>query len=72
VLVNFESDWFKSYCKAVIDSDAETMHANVRLALDRIHERLGADGLSQEEREAMQAAMRYLAIIDLTDISRAS
>lgn len=72
MLVDFESEWFKSYCNAVIESDPKTMHANVKVALDRIRKRLETDGLSQDEREAMQAAMRYLDIVDHSDIAKAS
>ena len=72
LLVDFESVWFKSYCKAILDDGAETARVNVTDALQTITVRQAAPDLSDEEREAIEAAQRYLLMMQHTDLRKAS
>ncbi|HEY7351522.1 MAG TPA: hypothetical protein VH596_02030 [Terriglobales bacterium] len=72
MLIDFESVWFKSYCRAVLDDEPETTRGYITDALQSINARLAAPGLSDEEREAMEAAQRYLLLIRNTDLRQAS
>lgn len=72
MLVDFESEWFKLYCKAILESEPDRARVLIRSALNTIDERLLVPDIGQEEREAMLAAMRYLALIDESELPKAS
>lgn len=72
MLVNFQSVWFKAYCDAILASEPEVAERRIEYALESIHDRLLADDLSRDEREAMGAAIRYLMLIRETELPKAS
>lgn len=72
MLVDFQSEWFKLYCKAVWESGPETAQVFIKNALQSIDERLQIPDVSQKEREAMLAAMRYLTLLNESELPKAS
>jgi hypothetical protein len=72
VLVDLESEWFKLYCKAVLESEPDTARLFVKSAIESIDERLQIPEVSQEEREAMLAAIRYLTLLNECELPKAS
>jgi hypothetical protein len=72
MLVDFESVWFKSYSKAVLESEPEAVRASIKKALEKINERLLVPDLSPHEREAIKSAERYLRVMGKTDLRKAS
>ena len=72
MLVDFQLEWFKLYCKALLESEPHTARELIKNAVSSIDERLCLPDLSDEEREAMLAAVRYLSLIDETELPRAS
>lgn len=72
MLVDFQSEWFKLYCKALLASEPENARELIKNAITRIDERLGLPDLGDEQREAMLAAVRYLSLISETELPKAS
>jgi len=72
VLVDFESEWFKLYCKAVLEGEPQAARELINNAVSSIDERLCLPDLSNQEREAMLAAARYLSLISDTELPKAS
>jgi hypothetical protein len=73
VLVDFDSDWFKNYSKALLSNDSRMARTYVRHAVQSINERLKKDGvISAGEHEALVAAMRQLVLIDGRELRKAS
>lgn len=72
MLFKLESDWFKSYCDALLSSEPEATQLHIAKALQSIDERLSNPDLSDDERQAMAAATKYLLIIRETELPKAS
>ncbi|HJT71568.1 MAG TPA: hypothetical protein VJ731_15315 [Terriglobales bacterium] len=72
VLVDFNSEWFKLYCDAILASDPEVAHENAKHALACIQTKLLITALSSDERDAMLAARRYLLLMDEIEMPKAS
>lgn len=72
MLVNFDSKWFQSYCRAVLESDPYVARTYIRDTRLNIEERLHTPGVPDLERDAMQAALRYVNIINEIELREAS
>ena len=72
MLVDFQSEWFKLYSKALLESEPRVARELIKSAVCSIDERLCLPDLSNEEREAMLAAVRYLSLINETELPKAS
>jgi hypothetical protein len=58
--VNFQSKWFQSYCRAILEIEPTKARLYIRDAFIEINERRGSPALNQAEREALSIAMRNL------------
>lgn len=72
MFVNFDSKWFQSYCNAVLESDPRIARAYIDDTRVNIEKRLHAPGVPDLERDAMQAALRYLNLINEIELRKAS
>jgi hypothetical protein len=62
--INFNSKWFQSYCRAVLESDSRLAAIYIQDALIVINERLSEPDVHQDERDAIHIATRYLNLIE--------
>ena len=72
MLFKLNSDWFQSYCDALLSSEPEATQIYIDKALCRIDERLSDPDLSDDEGQAIQAARSYLLRIRETVLPKAS
>jgi hypothetical protein len=70
--VNFNSKWFQSYCRAVLESDPRMARVYIKEALTNMNRRLQERDLQSDEREAITVAARYLNAIDRSQVSKAA
>jgi hypothetical protein len=62
--INFNSKWFQSYCRAVLENDSRLANIYIRDALMVINERLNEADVHEDERDAIGIATRYLNLIE--------
>jgi hypothetical protein len=62
--INFNSKWFQSYCRAVLESDSGLANIYIQDALVVINERLSELDVHEDERDAIDIATRYLNLIE--------
>lgn len=70
MLIDFNSKWFQTYCRAVLEGDPEIAQIYIDEALSAISQ-AGAGQVSDAERQAMQAASRYLSLIKSVELPKA-
>ena len=70
--IALEADWFKSYCDALLSSEPEATQVYIEEALHSIDQRLSNPDLSDDERQAIAAATKYLVRIRETELPKAS
>lgn len=63
MFIDLQSKWFQAYCRALLEADREQAQVYVEDALERIDERLRRVDVSEEEREAISTASRYLKVM---------
>ena len=63
IKVFFDSPWFTAYRKAVLESETGRALSYAEEALQSIGERLQCPNVGETEREAIDAAIRYLRLI---------
>jgi hypothetical protein len=67
--VNFDSKWFRSYSKVVLETNPSLARVYLGHALDAINEQL-TKAPEEMERQAMLAALRCLDIIERNQQSK--
>ena len=72
MIVDFNSVWFQSYCKAILADGAENARNYMQSAVDSIDARLRDPNTPPEEREALYVALRYLNLIQEAELPAAS
>jgi len=72
MLLDFKSKWFKSYCRAVMESEPDLARGYIRDAFIEINERLHEPQLLDSERQALFAATRYLSLILKVELAKAA
>lgn len=72
MIVDFDSVWFQSYCKAILADTSESARNYIQSAADCIDGRLRDPNTPPEEREALYVALRYLSLIQETELPIAS
>ena len=63
IYVNYNSKWFRSYCRALLEEDPSMARIYVREALATIQRRLRESDVGDDERYAISVASRYLNTI---------
>jgi hypothetical protein len=69
--VNYNSKWFHSYCRALLEEDPNMARVYVREAQATMARRLRDSDVDEDERCAISLASRYLNTIAETDIPKA-
>lgn len=72
MIVDFDSAWFQSYCKAVLANTPENARRHIRIAVECINSKLADANTAPEEREALYVALRYLSLIEEIELPAAS
>jgi hypothetical protein len=72
MFLDFNSKWFQSYCRAVMEDQPDVGRNYIRDAFIEINQRLHTPGLGDSEREALFVATRYLNLILRTELAKAS
>ena len=70
--VPLNSKWFKSYSRAVLESDPSLARLYVKNALDVLNETLTHSHLEENERNAISSAIHYLLLIEHQELQKAS
>ena len=70
--VPFNSKWFQSYSRAVLESDPNLARIYVKNALDVLNETLNQSLLKENERKAIASAIHYLRLIERQELQKAS
>jgi hypothetical protein len=72
MLWDHKSQWFQSYCRAVMENNPDTARDCISDAFIAINERMHASELSEPEREALFVATRYLNLILRVELAKAA
>jgi len=70
MLLDFNSKWFRSYSRAVMESEPDIARIYIRDALIEINNRLRKPHISDSEREAMALASHYLDLIQRVELAK--
>lgn len=70
MLLDFKAKWFRSYSRAVMESEPELARGYIRDAFIEINERLHVPELTDSERQALFAATRYLSLILKVELTK--
>ena len=62
--IDFNSKWFQSYCRAVLESDSGLANIHIQDTLVVINERLREVDVHEDERDAIDVATRYSNLIE--------
>lgn len=71
MLIDFNSEWFQSYCRARLEDDPEIAGIYIEDALAAINQARTTPPAGDGERQAMDAAIRYLRLRKEVELRRA-
>jgi hypothetical protein len=72
MFVKFDAQWFQSYCRALLTDEREVARKHLPRAYEAIHEALRSSKLSQKDCKALRDALRYLDLINSTELKKPS
>lgn len=70
MLLDFNSKWFRSYSRAVMESEPDIARIYIRDAFIEINNRLQQPNISDSEREAISLASHYLGLIQRVELAK--